>query len=66
MDSGDYNETNYLFNYLMVNMTIDNNIFGFITDREILYSIPDELTFLDPSGYTFKKNGFLKDNYGLI
>ena len=66
MDSGDYNETNYLFNYLMENMTIDNNIFGFITDREIHYSIPDELTFLNPSGYTFKKNGFLKDNYGLI
>ena len=48
MDSDDYNQDNNLYNYLMKNMTIENNIFGYEKVQQIkLISIPDELIFLN-------------------
>ena len=68
MDSDDYNETNNFFDYLIENMTIENNIFGYIPHSEITFSsIPNELAFLNTqTGGTTRSKGLLNKYYGLI
>ena len=47
MDTGDYNESNNLYDYLISTMNIDNNIFGYENYGKIkLVSICDELLFV--------------------
>ena len=47
MDTGDYNESNNLYDYLIGTMSIDNNIFGYENYGKIkLVSICDELLFV--------------------
>jgi hypothetical protein len=47
MDTGEYNNVNNLVTALLKNMTIDNNIFGYIPiNKIILVSYPEEIIFI--------------------
>ena len=67
MDSGYYDTSKNLFNDLMENMTIENNIFGYekLDNIKLVYR-PEELIFLDASDDTeVLSGGILKSNYKL-
>ena len=77
MDTGYYTTSNNIYNYLMSNMTVENNIFGYITVQKInLVSIPDELLFYNitngvqdstplPGNTFFDANHVLNQNWQL-
>ena len=74
MDIENYNESNNLYNLLMENMQIDNNIFGYEKVEQIkLVSIPKEIIFLNgtdnssiSNNDTFDANYILKQNVSII
>ena len=68
MDTGEYKDTNNLVKDLLKNMTIDNNIFGYIPiNKIILVSYPEEIIFYLDNENTPIANGTLIDsNYNLI
>ena len=65
MDTGDYDESNNLYDLLMERMQIDNNIFGYEIVEEIkLVTIPDEIIFLNGTdNSSVSNNDTLDDNY---
>ena len=73
-DTGSYDNSNNLYNYLMSKMRIDNNIFGYEKVEQIkLVSIPDEIIFLNGNDNsiisyndTIDVNYLLKQNMGII
>ena len=73
-DTGSYDNSYNLYNYLMSTMRIDNNIFGYEKIEQIkLVSIPDEIIFLNGTDNSIISNGsnidinyLLKQNMNII
>ena len=73
-DIENYDESNNLYNYLIQQMKIDNNIFGYeIVEKIKLVSIPDEIIFLNGidnspilNNDTIDINSKLKQNVNII
>ena len=77
MDTGFYNNINNIYNELMSNITVENNIFGYVTVEKInLVSIPKEILFYNvtngikdsnplPNNTFFDANHVLNQNFQL-
>ena len=64
MDTGYYNSANNIFNRLMLNLTIENNIFQFDPVQKInLVSIPDELIFYNVTNGVQDENKLPNDTF---
>ena len=67
MDTGEYTAGNDLVTRLLKNMTIDNNIFGYVPiEKIILISYPPELLFYYSDGTTPIPNGTIIDNTHIL
>jgi len=67
MDTGEYTTGNDLVTRLLKNMTIDNNIFGYVPiEKIILVSYPPELLFYYNDGTTPIPNGTIIDNTHIL